>query len=298
MYADDILLTLSKPIQSIPRMLQIIDNFGKLSGYKVNWSKSEAILLNYYTYKKDLGTAPFVWKTEGMKYLGITIGLPSNTIMDRNLQPLTNNIKEDLKRWSALPLSLWGRAEVLKMNILPRILSLISSVPLNIPMSWFDDVKKMFSSFLWKDKKPKISLKKLSLQRDQGGLGIPDIFNYYIAFNIRYGLIWGYKKVREARSWDWLEEQLLNENNVAFSLSSLWYHPYLPAKLDNPIMRLTCKTIKKILSCLFFVVVKINKIKCFLEINNKMHLVTYCYNCPPLGLTSETIFLLMCCDFH
>ena len=46
MYADDILLTLSKPSCSIPKVLEIIKTFGSLSGYKINWRKSETIHLH------------------------------------------------------------------------------------------------------------------------------------------------------------------------------------------------------------------------------------------------------------
>ena len=38
MYADDILLTLSKPAISIPAVLNLINLFGSFSGYKINWN--------------------------------------------------------------------------------------------------------------------------------------------------------------------------------------------------------------------------------------------------------------------
>lgn len=56
MCEDDILLTLSKPSHPIPRVLEIIDIFGSLSGY---WSKSEAKPLNINTHLADLGPASF-----------------------------------------------------------------------------------------------------------------------------------------------------------------------------------------------------------------------------------------------
>lgn len=67
LFADDILLTRTKPRQSIPEILNIIDKFGIFSGYRVNYTKSEAIPLNNYTFQSHLGTAPFSWKLEGMK---------------------------------------------------------------------------------------------------------------------------------------------------------------------------------------------------------------------------------------
>ena len=41
-YADDILAAIADPINSLPVLLERIDSYSKLSGYKINWHKSEA----------------------------------------------------------------------------------------------------------------------------------------------------------------------------------------------------------------------------------------------------------------
>lgn len=246
MYADDILLTLSKPSNSIPRILETIKAFGSFSGYRINWTKSEAIPLNKFTHVNNLGPTPFVWRSEGMKYLGIKIRVPIKEIFDLNSKPLLDSIKEDLKRWSALPMSIWGRAETLKMNVLPRLIFLVSSIPLPIRKAWFDNINTIFSRFLWNNKKPRINRNKLYQPRDKGGLGIPDVYLYYLAFNAKYSLMWGYKTSRDSGSWDWLEEYLVKEKNKSMSLSSLWYTPVLPKKTDNFIIKFSCDISKEI----------------------------------------------------
>uniref|UniRef100_A0A673WEW2 Uncharacterized protein n=1 Tax=Salmo trutta TaxID=8032 RepID=A0A673WEW2_SALTR len=79
-----ILLTLSNPPISLPPVLKLTDSFGSLSRYKINWSKSEVMPLNPHTFQADLVDSPFVWKTSGMKYLGINIVFPITKIFSLN----------------------------------------------------------------------------------------------------------------------------------------------------------------------------------------------------------------------
>lgn len=157
------MLTLTNLSQSIPQLLNTLEVFSKYSGYKINCNKSEAIPLNRLTFSSHLGTAPFVWKYEGMKYLRITIKSPITKIFELNGPKIVKTIKEDIKRWTALPLNLWGRAEVIKMYLLPRLTFPISAIPLKIPQKWFKEIDTLFSHFLWRGKKPRISRKKLTM---------------------------------------------------------------------------------------------------------------------------------------
>lgn len=242
LFADDILLTLTKPRQSISQILNIVDKFGILSGYKVNYTKSEAIPLNNYTFQSHLGTAPFSWKLEGMKYLGIRIQAPIEKVVELNVSELLKTMKDDIKRWTVLPLSLWGRAEIIKMNLLPRLTFIISSIPLKFPSSWFKEVNKILYGFLWNYKKPRISRKKLSEPRFRGGIALPDIYQYYMAFNSRYPLQWAYSTERKTGSWDWLEEKIISNYNKELTLTRLWYNP-TKFRMNNPIIKFSCEIV-------------------------------------------------------
>lgn len=46
LYADDIILYLTSPERSIPAVLDLITKFGTISGYKINLTKSNALLMN------------------------------------------------------------------------------------------------------------------------------------------------------------------------------------------------------------------------------------------------------------
>ena len=50
LFADDMIVYLEDPIVSAPKLLKLISNFGKVSGYKINVQKSQAFL---YTSNRE-----------------------------------------------------------------------------------------------------------------------------------------------------------------------------------------------------------------------------------------------------
>lgn len=77
---------------------------------------------SYIFWTSDLNS--IVWKSWGMKYLGVTS--PIDSIFELKGPKLLKAVRDDLKRWTNLPLSLKGSAKVLKMNVLLVILFLQS----------------------------------------------------------------------------------------------------------------------------------------------------------------------------
>lgn len=54
LYADYILLFITNPLQSITNILQTIQLFGKITGYKINWCKLEAVSMSQGVYNTNL----------------------------------------------------------------------------------------------------------------------------------------------------------------------------------------------------------------------------------------------------
>lgn len=77
-----------------------------------------------------------------MKYLRINIKSPISKIFDLNGPSILKVIREDIRRWAVLPLLLWGRAVVIKMNFLPRLYFLMSAIPLKFPKQWLKEIDK------------------------------------------------------------------------------------------------------------------------------------------------------------
>lgn len=61
LYADDILLLLRDLVSSIPPLMETVQRFSKITGYRVNWHKLEAMpvsasctshMVTYFNFKR------------------------------------------------------------------------------------------------------------------------------------------------------------------------------------------------------------------------------------------------------
>jgi hypothetical protein len=72
LFADDIIIYMSDPKNSTRELLQLINNFSKVAGYKINSNKSVTFLYTKHKQaeKKIRETIPFTIATNSIKYLG------------------------------------------------------------------------------------------------------------------------------------------------------------------------------------------------------------------------------------
>lgn len=90
-----------------------------------------------------------------------------------------------MDRWLHLPLSWIGRVNLIKMNILPRLLYPMQMLPLWITRKVAKSLERDLSKFIWHDKRPRLKMKTLQLPVDRGGLALPNILNYNLACHAR-----------------------------------------------------------------------------------------------------------------
>ena len=79
LFADGMILYIEKPKDSTRKLLELINEYSKVSGYKINTQKSLASLYtnNEKTEREIKETLPFTIATKRIKYLGIN--LPKET---------------------------------------------------------------------------------------------------------------------------------------------------------------------------------------------------------------------------
>lgn len=110
LYADDIMVVLTKAETSIISLTETINKFSAFSGYKINFSKSEAMPLGNLKQKPQTPSPfPFKWSPNGFVYLGIHITPTFEQMYKENFTSLFERIRLDLERWNALPVSWLGR---------------------------------------------------------------------------------------------------------------------------------------------------------------------------------------------
>lgn len=76
------------------------------------------------------------------------------------------------------------------MNILPRLLFLFQTLPLEVSISTFKTLNKWLSTFISQNKRPRIKLKRLLCSKGNGGLDLPNLKNYYLAAQLRSMVAW------------------------------------------------------------------------------------------------------------
>ncbi|XDV29900.1 hypothetical protein PO909_032930 [Leuciscus waleckii] len=77
------------------------------------------------------------------------------------------------------------RIATIKMNTLPRLNFLFSTLPLAPPTGYFKELRTAVTQFLWNYKRPRIRLKSMHRLKPHGGLSLPDFWSYYLAQQMR-----------------------------------------------------------------------------------------------------------------
>jgi len=190
LYADDVLLYLTEPTTTIPCLKDIISTFGYFSGYKVNIDKTMAMDIGNTISQTVKAQSGFKWPKDGIKYLGIKIPPQLENLFHVNYKTIIQNISKELDRWSTLPLSMAGRIECIRMNVLPKLLYSFQMLPVDVPKSTFDKLDKLISKFIWQSKRPRVRLKILQQSKSQGGLKLPNFRLYFWASQLRPQTAW------------------------------------------------------------------------------------------------------------
>lgn len=156
LHANDVLISLGDPELGVPRLMELLQTYCDFSGYILNIEKTQALVFNVNTTVKLKTKFKFNCGSSSIKYLGVVLTKDLSALYAKNDQLINAPIKEDLVRWASLPLDLGNRIMVIKTNILPSVLYLFQSLPIQIPESQFREWDKSILCFVWNSEAPRI----------------------------------------------------------------------------------------------------------------------------------------------
>lgn len=170
LYADDTTVFV-QDLDSVARLLTLLQKFKKLSGLEINTTKTEGMWLGRWKNKTDMPFG-FRWPRDPIKALGIFFSYDENKTNELNFAEKIRNLEKTLNSWKRRKLTLYGKINIVKTLGLSKLI--YNASVLVIPEHFIKQIEKIIFDFIWDGKPAKIKKSTIIGEKKQGGLKMID----------------------------------------------------------------------------------------------------------------------------
>ncbi|KAK3542561.1 hypothetical protein QTP86_030058, partial [Hemibagrus guttatus] len=180
-YADDLVVMVASQ-EDVNVLAAILNDFRILSSAKVNWTKSEAILVGEWGGGQPSLPGGLAWKS-GFKYLGVYLG--TNEFLNKNWEGSVEHMKGRLSRWKRLVPKMSYRGRTLVINNL-TVSSLCHKLAcMDPPPNLLANIQALLVDFFW-DNLHWITQSVLHVPKEEGGQGLVQLSSRAAAFRLQF----------------------------------------------------------------------------------------------------------------
>ena len=168
---------------SIRTLLELISEFSKVAGYKINTQKSLAFLYtnNEISKREIKESISFTTATERIRCVAINLPKETKELYTESYKTLMKEIKDDINSGREIPCFWVERINIVKIRVLPNRIYRFNAIPIKLQKAFFTELEQQqkISQFMWKHKRPPRVKETLIKKHGAGEINLPDFRPYY-----------------------------------------------------------------------------------------------------------------------
>lgn len=182
-YADDVTVFISNQ-NDVNILTETMRNYGKASSARVNWGKSEGLIIGQWKGGQGPPKLPggLLWERDGLKMLGCFFG--NKQFQNRNWEGMLEKVSARLFKWKSLLPLMSYRGRVLVVNNLAASTLWHRLIVMEPPEELICKIQRTFVDFFWSGEHW-IRAAALYLPVYEGGQGLVDVRSKISAFRIQ-----------------------------------------------------------------------------------------------------------------
>ena len=181
-FADDTSVILDESEESLNETLLELEWFKKITGLKINFSKTQVIWIGSKKYSSDrlCENWNLSWGKTTFTVLGINFDVDISKITKINYEKYLKKMKGLFKQWNKRNLTPIGKITVVKSLILPVLNHLFIALP-NPSIEIIKDIEDMLYTFIWKSSVNRVKKDIMQKEYQEGGLKMINIHSFILA---------------------------------------------------------------------------------------------------------------------